>query len=121
MIGTADAIRERLDLGGLLRRYDADDGLPEEGAFLTCSFWLATCLANQGRDEEAHEAFKRAAATANDLGLYSEEYDAEQGRMLGNFPQALTHLSHIEAAIALSARDSATAPSAEGVAGRDPG
>jgi GH15 family glucan-1,4-alpha-glucosidase len=102
MIGTADAIREQLDLGGLLRRYDADDGLPEEGAFLTCSFWLATCLAHQGRREEAHEAFERAAATANDLGLYSEEYDPERERMLGNFPQALTHLSHIEAAVALT-------------------
>jgi GH15 family glucan-1,4-alpha-glucosidase len=121
MIGTADAIRERLDLGGLLRRYDADDGLPEEGAFLTCSFWLATCLANQGRDEEAREAFERAAATANELGLFSEEYDPAQERMLGNFPQALTHLSHIEAAIAISARDSATTPSAEGVTGPDPG
>ena len=102
MIGTASAIRERLDLGGLLRRYDADDGLPTEGAFLTCSFWLATCLAHQGRGEEAHEAFERAAATANELGLFSEEYDPEQERMLGNFPQALTHLSHIEAAIALA-------------------
>jgi GH15 family glucan-1,4-alpha-glucosidase len=109
MIGTADAIRQRLDLGGLLRRYSADDGLPEEGAFLTCSFWLATCLANQGRDEDAREIFERVTATANDLGLYSEEYDPAQERMLGNFPQALTHLSHIEAAIAL------------GVAGPNPG
>jgi GH15 family glucan-1,4-alpha-glucosidase len=102
MIGTADAIRERLDLGGLLRRYSADDGLPEEGAFLTCSFWLANCLAHQGRDEDAREIFEQVTATANDLGLYSEEYDPAQERMLGNFPQALTHLSHIEAAIALA-------------------
>jgi GH15 family glucan-1,4-alpha-glucosidase len=102
MIGTADAIREQLDFDGLLRRYSADDGLPEEGAFLTCSFWLATCLAHQSRREDAREVFERAAGTANDLGLYSEEYDPAQKRMLGNFPQALTHLSHIEAAIALS-------------------
>jgi len=101
MIATADAIRERLDFGGLLRRYDADDGLPEEGAFLPCSFWLATCLARQGRRDEAREVFERTAATANDLGLYSEEYDPAHERMLGNFPQALTHLSHIEAALAL--------------------
>jgi GH15 family glucan-1,4-alpha-glucosidase len=101
MVGTADAIRERLDLDGLLRRYEADDGMAPEGAFLTCSFWLATCLAHQGRRREAREAFERAAATANDLGLLAEEYDPARERMLGNFPQALTHLSHIEAALAL--------------------
>jgi GH15 family glucan-1,4-alpha-glucosidase len=102
MIGTADAIREALDCDGLLRRYDADDGMAPEGAFLACSFWLANCLAHQGREDEAREAFDRAAATANDLGLFAEEYDPAAGRMLGNFPQALTHLSYIEAALALS-------------------
>jgi GH15 family glucan-1,4-alpha-glucosidase len=102
MVRTADAIRDGLDFGGLLRRYDADDGMPEEGAFLACSFWLASCLAKQGRAEPAREVFDRAAATANDLGLFAEEYDPEAPRMLGNFPQALTHLSHIEAALALA-------------------
>jgi GH15 family glucan-1,4-alpha-glucosidase len=102
MVGTTDAIQKRLDLDGLLRRYDVDDGMAPEGAFLPCSFWLATCLARQGREGEAREAFERAAATANDLGLLAEEYDPERGRMLGNFPQALTHLSHIEAALALA-------------------
>jgi GH15 family glucan-1,4-alpha-glucosidase len=102
MVGTVDAIRERLDLGGLLRRYDADDGMAPEGAFLPCSFWLATCLVRQGRRKEAREVFARAAATANDLGLLAEEYDPAAERMLGNFPQALTHLSHIEAALALA-------------------
>jgi GH15 family glucan-1,4-alpha-glucosidase len=101
MLGTADSIREQLDLDGLLRRYDADDGMAPEGAFLPCSFWLATCLARQGRAGEAREVYDRAAATANDLGLFSEEYDPAERRMLGNFPQALTHLAHIEAAIAL--------------------
>jgi GH15 family glucan-1,4-alpha-glucosidase len=104
MVGTTDAIRERLDFDGLLRRYDADDGMAPEGAFLPCSFWLATCLARQGRDREARDVFERAAATANDLGLLAEEYDPAAGRMLGNFPQALTHLSHIEAALALAGR-----------------
>lgn len=104
MVRTADAIRERLDLDGLLRRYDADDGMAPEGAFLPCSFWLVTCLARQGREADAREVFERAAATANDLGLYAEEYDPAEERMLGNFPQALTHLSHIEAAIALTQR-----------------
>jgi len=102
MVGTADAIRQHLDLDGLLRRYDADDEMTPEGAFLTCSFWLATCLAHQGRGDEARGVFDRAAATANDLGLFAEEYDPAAERMLGNFPQALTHLSHIEAVIALS-------------------
>jgi GH15 family glucan-1,4-alpha-glucosidase len=102
MLGTADAVRERLDLGGLVRRYDADDGMAAEGAFLPCCFWLATCLAHQGRAEQARDVFDRAAATANDLGLLAEEYDPEAGRMLGYFPQALTHLSRIEAALALA-------------------
>jgi GH15 family glucan-1,4-alpha-glucosidase len=102
MVWTADAIRERLDCDGLLRRYDAEDGMAPEGAFLPCSFWLATCLARQGRGEEARAVFERTAATANDLGLFAEEYDPAERRMLGNFPQALTHLSHIEAAIALA-------------------
>lgn len=102
MVGTADAIRDALDLDGLLRRYDADDGLPEEGAFLPCSFWLVSCLARQGREADAREMFDRALATANDLGLFSEEFDPAARRMLGNFPQALTHLSHIEAALALA-------------------
>jgi GH15 family glucan-1,4-alpha-glucosidase len=102
MVATVDAIRERLDLGGLLRRYDDDDGMAREGAFLPCSFWLATCLANQGRAGEAREVFDRTMATSNDLGLFSEEYDPAAERMLGNFPQALTHLSHIEAALALA-------------------
>jgi GH15 family glucan-1,4-alpha-glucosidase len=105
MVRTADAIREGLDFDGLLRRYTADDEMPEEGAFIACSFWLATCFAGQRRIEEARDVFERASATANDLGLFSEEYDPEAGRMLGNFPQALTHLSQIEAAIALRADD----------------
>lgn len=104
MVRTADAIREGLNFDGLLRRYD-DDGMAPEGAFLPCSFWLATCLAHQGRRREGSEAFERAAATANDLGLFAEEYDPAEERMLGNFPQALTHLSHIEAALALSSGD----------------
>ena len=102
MLGTVDAIVERLDDHGLLRRYDADDGLPgREGAFLACQFWLVECLAGQGRHEEARAAFDRALGAANDLGLYSEELDAEHGALLGNFPQALTHLGHVEAALKL--------------------
>ena len=106
MIRTTDAISEELDADGLLRRYQPSktkDGLEgEEGAFLPCSFWLAECLARQGRLEPARRVFDRTVSTGNELGLFSEEYDPEAGEMLGNFPQALTHFSHIAAAVALT-------------------
>lgn len=103
MISTVDAVRAELDDSGLLRRYTGDDALGgTEGTFLACSFWLAECLAHQGRLDDARAVFKRAAATANPLGLFSEEYDTRAGQMLGNFPQALTHLSHITAAVAIT-------------------
>ncbi|GLI36513.1 glycoside hydrolase family 15 protein [Geobacter hydrogenophilus] len=102
MVRTVAAIRQDLEQDGLLRRYRADDGLDgEEGVFLACSFWLAECLAAQGQIEETRRVFRRAADTANDLGLFSEEYDTRSGEMLGNFPQALTHLSLIAAAVTL--------------------
>jgi GH15 family glucan-1,4-alpha-glucosidase len=103
MVRTVDAIREELAEDGLLRRYHSHDGLEgEEGAFLACSFWLAECLAHQGRAGEARRAFDRALATGNDLGLFAEEFETGGGEMVGNFPQALTHLAHISAALALS-------------------
>ncbi len=102
MVRTADAIREELDDDGLIRRYTVDDGLDgREGAFLACSFWLAECLAHQHRLDEAREVFDRVVACANELGLYSEEWDTKTGQMVGNFPQGLTHLSHIAAVVAL--------------------
>jgi GH15 family glucan-1,4-alpha-glucosidase len=102
MVRTADAIAAELDDGGLLRRHNLEDGLEgDEGAFLACSFWLATCLAMQGRIDEARAAFERSSATANHLGLFAEEYAPRGREPLGNFPQALTHLSHIEASVAL--------------------
>lgn len=102
MIATADAIGTELDAGGLIRRYTADDGLRDgEGSFLACSFWLAECWAWQGRLERARRLFERACACANDVGLFSEEYDCAGAQMLGNFPQGLTHLAHISAALAL--------------------
>jgi GH15 family glucan-1,4-alpha-glucosidase len=103
MVRTADAIREELDEDGLLRRYKNPDGVGgREGAFISCSFWLVECLARQRRMEEAREVFDRAVSTANGLGLFSEEYDPRAGEMLGNFPQGLTHLSHIAAVVALT-------------------
>jgi GH15 family glucan-1,4-alpha-glucosidase len=104
MVRTTQAVREDLDAGeGLLYRYRRADGLPgREGAFLCCSFWLAECLAHQGELGEARAVFNRALATGNDLGLFSEELDPSTGELLGNFPQGLTHLAHIDAAVALA-------------------
>ncbi len=111
MIRTTDAVWQELEEGGQLRRYaSCDDGLPGlEGVFLPCSFWLAECLARQGRADEAHQVFERALSTGNDLGLFSEEYDTKSDEMLGNFPQALTHLSLISAAVALDETSETTA------------
>ena len=102
MVRTADAIREDLDDDGLIRRYKTPDGIGgREGAFLACSFWLAECLVRQHRPAKAREVFDRALATANDVGLFAEEFDTRADESVGNFPQGLTHLSHIAAAGAL--------------------
>ena len=103
MVRTTDEVWEELGEDDLIWRYRVDDGLEgEEGAFLACSFWLAEALARQGRGEEARRVFDRAVRTANDLGLFAEEFDPKRKIMLGNFPQGLTHLSHIAAAVALN-------------------
>jgi pentatricopeptide repeat protein len=103
MLRTVAAIREELDAGeGLLYRYTREDGLPgREGAFLCCSFWLVECLARAGDLHEARTVFDQAMARANDLGLFSEEIDPKSGELLGNFPQGLTHLAQIDAAVTL--------------------
>ena len=103
MISTVDVLRTKLDSGGLLLRYEyGTDGIEgREGAFLPCTFWLAECLARQGRIEESCAVFERALGTGNDLQLFAEEFDMESDQMLGNFPQGLTHLSLITAALAL--------------------
>jgi GH15 family glucan-1,4-alpha-glucosidase len=104
--GTIDAIQSRLMVDGFVRRYDTDsgiDGLPGgEGAFLPCSCWLADGLALQGRDAEARELFERVLDVRNDVGLLSEEYDTVRRRMVGNFPQAFSHVSVIGTARNLS-------------------
>jgi GH15 family glucan-1,4-alpha-glucosidase len=107
MVRTADAIALHLDDDGLVRRHGADDGQPgREGSFLPCAFWLVECLAEQGRVDEARERFERALQARNDLGLFSEEFDVQAGEPLGNVPQALTHFSHVLAALALERSDS---------------
>ena len=102
MIRTTKIICEELMQDGLLLRYRSTDGLAgSEGMFLACTFWLVACLARQGKKTQAQRIFKRACASANDLGLFAEEYSRQGREMLGNFPQGLTHLSHIGAALAL--------------------
>jgi GH15 family glucan-1,4-alpha-glucosidase len=102
MLSTTEAIGSELDDGGLILRYTAADGLRGvEGSFLPCSFWLAECLARQGRFADARTLFERVCGCANDLGLFAEEYDSASGELRGNFPQGLTHLAHISAALAL--------------------
>ncbi len=104
MLRTVEAIRDELGAGdGLLFRYRRDDGLDgSESAFLCCSFWLVECLARAGELVDAREVFDAAVARANDLGLLAEEVDPATDELAGNFPQALTHLSHIDAAVALA-------------------
>jgi GH15 family glucan-1,4-alpha-glucosidase len=104
MVRTVEAVEKDLGEDGLIRRYSAGgEGMKgTEGAFLACSFWLAECLARQGKLEHAHKVFRRAAETGNDLCLFSEEYDTSAGEMVGNFPQGLTHLSLISTAVAFA-------------------
>ncbi len=102
MLGTVEAIQRMLMHDGFVYRYQADeavDGLPGgEGVFLLCTFWLADNLALQGRHEEAREIFARLLALRNDLGLLSEEYDPHTRRLVGNFPQAFSHVGLINTA-----------------------
>jgi GH15 family glucan-1,4-alpha-glucosidase len=111
MVRTTDAIRNDLSRDGLVMRYRATDGLRgKEGVFVACTFWLAECLAHQRRRKQAREVFDRACRCANDLGLFAEEFDPKKGEMLGNFPQGLTHLSHVSAALALEQPDDQSSP-----------
>ena len=91
---------------GLVRRYDtvqASDGLPAgEGVFLACSFWLVDAYVMLGRYDDATKLFERLLALRNDLGLLSEQYDTERERLVGNFPQAFSHLALVNSACNLS-------------------
>lgn len=101
---TVAAIQRELTEDGLVRRYRTPDGLPgSEGTFLLCSFWLVDALAFEGRVDEARALFERLTRYGNDLGLFSEEVDARDGTLLGNFPQGFTHLALIDSAVNLAA------------------
>jgi len=102
VIGTVAAIQQRLATDGFVGRYATlpeVDGLPPgEAAFLPCTFWLADNLALQGRRQEARALFERLLAVRNDVGLLAEEFDPRTGRLLGNFPQAMSHTALINTA-----------------------
>lgn len=106
VVGTVEAIERDLMTDGFVVRYkntECLDGLPPgEGAFLPCSFWLADVLDLIGRTDDARRLFERLLGLCNDLGLISEEYDPQLGRLVGNFPQAFTHVSLINTAVNLS-------------------
>src|ERR1035437_4111152 len=104
--GTVEAIEKRLMTNGFVKRYNTrqtEDGLTgSEGQFLACSFWMVANLWLIGRKDDARALFERLLALRNDVGLLSEEYDSDAGRMVGNFPQALSHISLIHAAFAMA-------------------
>jgi len=111
MVSTVDAVMTDLSDDGLLRRYSSDDGLQgHEGAFIACTFWLAECLARQDRLDEAERTFDAAISKANHLGLMSEQFDTGANAMIGNFPQAFSHYSHITAALAIAEKRSGGPP-----------
>src|SRR5262249_17069674 len=101
---TSEAIAKELTQDGLVLRYLNDEGVNadgltgEEGTFVICSFWLVSCLARAGEVQRAEALFDQLASYANDLGLLAEEIDAKQGELLGNFPQAFSHIGLITAA-----------------------
>ena len=107
IVGTIDAVADNLMRDGFLFRYPTKengvDGLPKgEGVFLPCSFWLVDCWELLGRHSEAHALYERLLDLRNDLGLLSEEYDPDERRLLGNFPQAFTHLALVNSAFTLA-------------------
>ncbi|HET7104082.1 MAG TPA: glycoside hydrolase family 15 protein [Terracidiphilus sp.] len=104
--GTVEAIERELMPDGLVLRYDTSkspDGLPPgEGVFLACSFWMVGSLKAIGRFDDARALFEKLLALRNDLGLLSEEYDVKSGRLVGNFPQAFSHIALVNAAFDLA-------------------
>jgi GH15 family glucan-1,4-alpha-glucosidase len=100
--GTVEAIEARLMWDGLVLRYDtaaSNDGLPPgEGVFLACSFWLVDAYLMLGRHDDAQRLFERLLSLRNDVGLLSEQYDPRARRLVGNFPQAFSHLALVNTA-----------------------
>ncbi|HEV3280114.1 MAG TPA: glycoside hydrolase family 15 protein [Acidimicrobiales bacterium] len=113
--GTIEAVERELMDGGFVLRYrtndtgDVDGLRGREGAFLACSFWLADCLSMLGRDHDAHQLLDRLIGLRNDLGLLSEEYDPVAGRLVGNFPQAFSHVSLVNSASKITGEEKPSA------------
>jgi GH15 family glucan-1,4-alpha-glucosidase len=113
MVGTVKAIQRELNVDGFIQRYRTEDresanvdGLPPgEGVFLACSFWMADCLNLQGDRDGALKIFERLLSVRNDVGLLAEEYDPRGKRLLGNFPQAFSHVALINSAIRLKVHE----------------
>jgi GH15 family glucan-1,4-alpha-glucosidase len=101
VLGTVAAIERELTNDGLVRRYDPASG-DRQNPFFACSFWLADNYLLQGREDDARNLFERLIALTNDVGLLSEEYDAEAGRQVGNFPQVFSHVALINTACSLA-------------------
>jgi GH15 family glucan-1,4-alpha-glucosidase len=108
VVSTVNVLQEKLSNNGFLYRYVPEESEfhQPEGVFIICTLWLVNVLAQMGRQEEAEALFSRVTETGNDLGLFAEEFDPDTGEMLGNFPQALTHLGVINAALNLEGRPS---------------
>ncbi|MGG5257252.1 glycoside hydrolase family 15 protein [Phycicoccus avicenniae] len=113
VLGTIRAVEEDLLRGGFVLRYRTQSGVDglsgDENPFLACSFWLAEAYARCGRLDDAHALMQRLLGIRNDLGLLSEEYDPRSGALLGNFPQAFSHLALVRAACAIADADAAAA------------
>ena len=125
VLGTIAAIERKLVVNGFVMRYlpgNRVDGLPpQEGAFLPCSFWLADALALAGRRKEAVALFERLLALRNDVGLLSEEYDYRRRRLVGNFPQTLTHVALVNTACNLSRHGGPSEHRSSGMTEKPPG
>ena len=116
IVGTIAAVERELVRDGFVLRYTTGegenlDGLRDrEGAFIACSFWLVDALVLIGRRDEARALFERVLGVANDVGLLSEEYDLDRRRLIGNFPQAFSHVAVINAAASLAEHERAAGP-----------
>jgi GH15 family glucan-1,4-alpha-glucosidase len=119
---TVEAIERELMPGGFVLRYDTakvDDGLPAgEGVFIACSFWMVSSLKAIGREDDARKLFERLLTLGNDVGLLSEEYDTKNQRLVGNFPQAFSHIALVVAATDLEHREEGAGLARDGVAAK---
>jgi GH15 family glucan-1,4-alpha-glucosidase len=120
--GTLAAVQRQLSVDGFLLRYQSEegiDGLPAgEGTSLPCSFWVVDALALDGRRDEAAALFERLLSVCNDVGLLAEEYDPRTGRLLGNFPQAFSHIALVNSAIHLARTETAERDRGQPTVGR---